>query len=299
MRHVDKNQLRRLAPQRLFDDLENARQAAAALETEEGKRRYIEQHGAVCTAFRPSLWTVGCLKCWYSEAKLMADDGEVEHFRPKRRVWKSQPPHGGYLWSAFDWRNFRLAHRSVNLRRTDYSTEQKAGKGCYFPLRHEDRRARVAEAEEREEPVLLDPAVAGDCILLCFDDNSGKPIPVYSKEADDWRHRRAADSINYYHLDEGTWNAQRADLMRDVTILCERVLAAAAAEDRDKYNELVGELLGYIGGFAEFSTAAAQVVSQKGILIHVHPGPEQGGFPAHAPAAHRAADAPAEVDLAE
>lgn len=289
MRHVDKEQLRRLAPQRLFDDLENARQALAALETEDEKRRYIEQSGPVCTAFRHWLWIAGSLKCWYSEAKVMADDGEVEHFRPKGRVWQSQPAHGGYLWRAFDWRNFRLAHRSVNTRRTDYSTEQKAGKGCYFPLRDEHLRARAADAEEREEPVLLDPTVPQDCVLLCFDDNSGKPIPFYSEQDDEWRHRRAADSINYYHLDEGTWNAQRADLMREVSILCERVLAAAAEDDRNNYNELLGELLEYLGSYAEFSAAAAQVVSVKGLFTHVYPAPEQRGLP-HVNGAEAGAD---------
>jgi len=272
MRHIDQDQLRRVAPQRLFDDLESAHQALALLETDQEKREYIEQNAEVCTAFRHWLWMVGSLKCWYSEAQLKADDGEVEHFRPKRRVWKSTPPHGGYLWDAFVWRNFRLAARSVNVRRADYSTEQKAGKGCYFPLRDEDRRAQKAAEEGMEEPILLDPTVPEDCTLLCFDDNSGKPIPRYKAEVDDWRYRRAFESINYYHLDEGTWNALRADLMRDVSILCERVLEAAV-EDANRYERLVGELVSYLGPYAEFSAAAIQVVSQKQLFLHVHPVP--------------------------
>jgi hypothetical protein len=275
MRHIDKEQLRREAPQHLFDSLENARQALANLETDEEKRRYIDQNSNVCTAFRHSLWRVGSRKCWYSEATLQADAGEVEHFRPTRRVWKTTPPHRGYLWDAFDWRNFRLADRSVNVRRADYSTEMNAGKGCYFPLRDEDRRAQSAEQEPREDPVLLDPTIPQDCALLCFDDNSGKPIPRYRKEDDEWRHRRASESINYYHLDEGTWNGQRADLMRAVSILCERVLAAAA-EDRDEYDVLVGELVKCIGTHAEFSAAANQVAAEKQIFPHVYPRPALG-----------------------
>jgi hypothetical protein len=142
-------------------------------------------------------------------------------------------------------------------------------------LREEELRARVPGDERREHPVLLDPAIASDCFLLCFDENSGRPVPRFSKEQDEWRHRRASDSINYYHLDEGTWNAERADLMRAVSILCERI-EAAANTDQTRYDELVDELLSYVNPFAEFSRAAEQVVQEKGLLPYVNPAPANG-----------------------
>jgi len=277
MRHVDLEQLRRVAKRALFDELAAAMDALGLMSTDQERRDYIEKNGSKCSAFLHPLWMIGFGKCWYSEAKLPADAGEVEHFRPKRKVWKSTPPHGGYWWKAFDWRNFRLAHPLVNKRRKDYSTEQQAGKGCYFPLRHEERRAMNAPGEAREEPVLLDPIVPQDCRLLCFDGNSGKPIPRYKREddPDGWRHRRASDSINFYHLDDGTWNSQREDLMRDVSILCDRVLEAAAKKDVTEYEKLLDEVAYFMHPFAEFSSAAAQVIREKGLLDHLSPLPDQ------------------------
>ncbi len=269
---IKNDELRRLAPRSLLDALEDAQQAVGRLLTKKKQRAYIEAHSATYSQLRQWLWMTGHLKCWYSEAKLSEGEGEVEHFRPKRLVWKSRPPHGGYLWLAFDWRNLRFAHPLVNKRRPDYSTKQKAGKGCYFPLLREELRARVPGAERHEDPVLLDPVVPQDCTLICFDVN-GRPIPRLSKETDAWRHRRAADSINYYHLDEGTWNAERADLMREVGIVCDRVFAARAGNDQAEYERLLGELLRYIDAYAEFSAAAAQVITEKGLWEHLHPTP--------------------------
>ena len=176
-------------------------------------------------------------------------------------------------------RFFRLAHPSVNKRRTDRLIGSKAGTGCYFPLRNEDRRARAASEEEGEEPVLLDPAVKKDCLLLCFEENSGKPIPRFAREQDEWRHRRAAESISYYHLDEGTWNAERADLMRAVSILCQRI-EAAARTDQNTYDDLVDELLSYVDPYAEFSRAAEQIVQEKDLVLYAHSAPEDGVTPA-------------------
>ena len=273
MRHIDLKQLRRFVKRDAKDALETAKTELEALATDKERRDYMTAHSDKCAALRHALWIIGFGKCWYSEAVLEADTGEVEHFRPKKAVWKSTPSHGGYWWRAFDWRNFRLAHPLVNKRRKDYSTEQEAGKGCYFPLRYEDRRAEDLSAEAKEEPVLLDPTVARDCRLLSFDGNSGKPIPRYKLEDDPWLHRRAKDSIDYYHLDEGTWNGRREDLMREVSILCDRVHEAAAKNDWESYEGLLDEVATFIHPFAEFSSAAMQVVIEKSLAYHVNPVP--------------------------
>ena len=284
MRHIDLNQLRRFAKRSEFDALETAIKELAAQANKADRGKYIKANSAKWSAFQYPLWMIGFGKCWYSEAILEANAGEVEHFRPKQQVWKSALP-DGYWWHTFNWRNFRLAHPLVNKTRTDYSTEQKAGKGCYFPLRHEDHRATEAAAEAQEEPILLDPTVARDCRLLCFDGNSGKPIPRYESEDDPWQHRRAQESIKYYHLDEGTWNAKREDLMREVGILCDKVLEAAAKKDSEQYDKLLDDLASYIHPFAEFSSAAAQVICEKCLLQHLNPLPGPIADHPHGPVA--------------
>ena len=221
---------------------------------------------------RDPLWVVGHAKCWYSEASLQQCEGHVEHYRPKKRL--SGTGHDGYWWRAFDWENLRLAHPTVNRRKTDYLTGKHVGKGSYFPLHAEAKRAKNRAEEVNEEPVLLDPIVPMDTRLICFSKESGAPCARYSKDQDAWLHRRAEESIDYYHLNEGTWNAKRADLMAIVQKLCEQLESLAFQNPRDEvtYHRKIDEIIFYINPFAEFSSACLQVVHERGLLEHFVPG---------------------------
>jgi hypothetical protein len=212
------------------------------------------------------------MKCWYSEASLQQPEGQVEHYRPKKRLHGAG--HAGYWWRAFDWKNLRLAHPTVNRRKTDYLTGKRAGKGSYFPIRDEGRRALNAAEEANEDPLLLDPVVATDTGLICFSEESGAPRPRYTKEQNEWLNRRAEESIEYYHLDEASWNAERADLMAEVRIHCEQLETIALQQPRDDvaYRDKINEIVGYISPFAKFSMACLQVVRGKGLLEHFAPG---------------------------
>jgi len=276
MRFIDFGHIQRIARREQLDALREALRELERIHDDAERRKYIDGHAPAWSALRYALWTIGGCKCWYSEAHLEADAGEVEHYRPKKQVWGSRPPHGGYWWRAFDLTNLRLAHPLVNKRRPDYSTEQKAGKGCYFPLRHEENRAMDPASEAREEPVLLDPVIAGDCRLLCFDSSSGAPVPRFTEEQDEWLHRRALDSIGYYHLDEGTWNYKRFELMCEVRILCDDILKAARDEEWDRFDSMLDELEHHMSYFAEFSSAAIQAVREKGLLESLRPLPGAG-----------------------
>jgi hypothetical protein len=164
----------------------------------------------------------------------------------------------------------------VNRRITDYLTGQKAGKGSYFPLQNEVERATDKASEPREVQVLLDPQSSEDCRLLCFDTSSGKPIPRYKKEQDDWLHRRAKDSIDYFHLDEGTWNVKRKDLMDEVLQTCEEVerLLTDTPFDQQKYDAAIASLIAYLDPFEEFTAAALAVIRERGFLEQIAPSPQ-------------------------
>jgi len=214
------------------------------------------------------------MKCWYSEASLQECEGHVEHYRPKKKTSGAGASHAGYWWKAFDWTNLRLSHPTVNRRKTDYLTGRLVGKGSYFPLRHEARRAANSTEEANEEPILLDPVIPTDTRLLCFAEASGAPCPRYTKEKDAWLHQRAEYSIEYYHLDEASWNAKRADLMAEVKKLCEQLEAIDVQQPGDEaaYNLKIDDIVAYISPFAEFSSACLQVVREKGLLDHFVPG---------------------------
>jgi hypothetical protein len=268
MKYIDNRHLRRAVDLTQI----NASNAAIGNVPENERAAFIAQHEAECSALRGGLWGLGHMKCWYSEASLQQAEGHVEHYRPKRRL--SGAGHGGYWWRTFDWRNLRLAHPTVNRRKTDYLSGKRVGKGSYFPIRDENSRAINAAGEAAEEPVLLDPVIASDVRLICFSEESGAPRPRYTKEQNEWLHRRGEDSIEYYHLDEASWNAERADLMAEVRKHCEQLEAIALRHPRDDaaYHSKINEIVDYISPFAKFSTACLQVVREKGLLDHFVPG---------------------------
>jgi hypothetical protein len=263
MRWISQKHLQRFAD---LAPIEACDAAIAQLGDANERNEYIDNNSGTCSALRGPLWAIGCAKCWYSEASLQQAQGHVEHYRPKKALHGAA--HLGYWWRAFDWRNLRLAHPTVNLRVTDYLSGKKTGKGRYFPLKHPNVRATSATDEVAEEPVLLDPTRPYDTLLLRFDETSCRPVPRYKKEDDAWLHRRAVETIEFYHLDEGTWNMSRYDLMREVKALCEHLLVLAAAEPRDQssYTAAINEILSYIDPFAEFSAACMQVVLGYGVL---------------------------------
>ena len=261
MRFVNIKHLRREV------DLETIEEANAEIADlpEEERGAYIDRNYGRWTNLRTGLWRLGFMKCWYSEATLQAGEGQVEHFRPKKRL--SGARHSGYWWCAFDWTNLRLAHPTVNLRREDYLTGEQAGKGCYFPLCDENFRATQLEDQDGETPLLLDPITPEDCRLICFDAENGKVISAFSKESNELNFRRVKASINFYHLNDGTWNAKRQDLMNDVSTLCDRIIEAKNDGDDVGANRLIDELIvDYTDNRSEFSSAAMQVVREKGLL---------------------------------
>ena len=268
MRPVDHKHVRRAAT---LDAL-NASSAAVGTANEITWDDYLQQNVAEAGQLRTGLWSVGCMKCWFSEAVVQQGEGHIEHFRPKGKL--SGAAHNGYKWRAFDWKNLRFAHATVNLRRTDYLTKKKMGKGSYFPLQNPANRANNAAGEINETPLLLDPVIPSDTLLICFDETSGAPKPRYKKEQNEWLSYRADQSIDYYHLDEGTWNARRADLMSEVRKLCNQLEALAVAQpiDNNAYSKMIDEIVSYISPFAEFSSACLQVVREKGLLDHFATG---------------------------
>ena len=87
-------------------------------------------------------------KCCYCE-KLIFDDFEVEHFRPKEAVihnGKLENP--GYYWLTYDWDNLLYSCNKCNKK-----------KGNNFPLKDEAQRARNHNmAITNELPLLLNPS---------------------------------------------------------------------------------------------------------------------------------------------
>jgi hypothetical protein len=83
MRYINKKHLQRLAN---LSVLNQAIRDIAEISDEKERSEYMDAHAGDWGALRYALWTLGCGKCWYSEAQLQQQQGHVEHFRPKKRV---------------------------------------------------------------------------------------------------------------------------------------------------------------------------------------------------------------------
>ncbi len=91
-------------------------------------------------------------KCCFCE-KLIGDDGDVEHFRPKQasRQAPGKPlQYPGYYWLAYEWSNLYLACPSCNQRH----------KQNLFPLENaSDRASNHQQKLNQETPLLIDPGI--------------------------------------------------------------------------------------------------------------------------------------------
>jgi hypothetical protein len=147
-------------------------------------------------------------KCWYSEAREIMSDKDVDHFRPKNEARNLDgAERDGYWWLAYDSVNYRFSSIYSNRRRQDKYDDIKeaGGKWSYFPLFPNSPVAATKARLQDEDIMLLDPTDEDDTFLLTFDD-SGEAIPntVAAKDI-----ARVKASINLYHLDHTPLKEER------------------------------------------------------------------------------------------
>lgn len=162
-------------------------------------------------------------KCWYSEAKDIMSDRDVDHFRPKGRVVdKDGTIYDGYWWLAFDWKNYRFSSQYSNQGRKGKDNILR-GKRDYFPLKTGSYRATTPTDDcSMEEPYLLDPVVLRDTLLITFDDKGfAVPNPLYDDNS--WENDRAEESIELYHLNYHRIVGSREMLWKQVQNLVHQI----------------------------------------------------------------------------
>ena len=87
---------------------------------------------------RASLSAISSDKCAYCEYRLSRTDWDVDHYRPKARVY-GRDDHPGYYWLAYEWDNLLPACKHCNQLRSDPPTlgnlgrTRGRGKGDKFP----------------------------------------------------------------------------------------------------------------------------------------------------------------------
>ena len=120
-------------------------------------------------------------KCAYCESLITADQrhGDVDHFRPKKRVTDQNGtiveiqgnPHPGYFWLAYQWTNLLPACASCNRPGTD-PDGSKGGKWDKFPV-DGARAMKYCDPLTTEDPWLIDPYHDDPSEHLEFDPATG------------------------------------------------------------------------------------------------------------------------------
>jgi hypothetical protein len=238
--------------------------AAAAACLPEERSETISKKSGIWSEVKAGLGGLADDKCWYSEARQVGADRDVDHFRPKGAV--AGTDHPGYWWLAFEKSNYRYSCIFCNRPRTDNVTGTTGGKHDQFPLIDPAARAQgPGDVLTLEQPVLLDPCCPGDPQLLTFAEN-GEALPRWSEESHPRKHRRARESIGIYHLNHTDFVRARTNLGERLKRLVEnadryyRNLEHASPIEEHAYSEAVREILELTSDDAEFSAYAKTVV---------------------------------------
>jgi hypothetical protein len=204
-------------------------------------------------ALRDDLMSLSHGKCWYSEARIGAGDGEVEHFRPKRGTHgSSASPHAGYWWLAFEPANYRLSASIPN--RTKRSE---------FPIRGQ-RAKQESDILDDELPVLLDPASADDASLVWFVEGGVLTAAPHATPDDAARveHTREQCGLNRGRIPrerELVWNSCRTRI-KLWTLYRRR--AATSVSQRARADSEAASLKGMTGPDQPYSRVAIACLSQ-------------------------------------
>lgn len=199
--------------------------AAAAIDAEQDpvrRKKLIDSKAKVWSDLKSHLGKLSNKKCWYCESRQIRSDMHVDHFRPKGAfLEEGSEAHPGYWWLAFDWQNFRYSCTFCNRFGRDEVGGTSGGKGSRFPLRDQHNRCCTPGAYlGDEQPILLDPTNVADCALLWFDED-GTINPRYSCSQAPWPHRRAHETIQICHLDQGDLKEARGAVCAE----CKRLIA--------------------------------------------------------------------------
>jgi uncharacterized protein (TIGR02646 family) len=156
-------------------------------------------------------------KCCFCE-RLVGEDGDVEHFRPKsaycqKNGEKFERP--GYYWLAYDWKNLYLSCSSCNQRQ----------KGALFPLADPQKRAHLHNNNiALEDPLFIDPGHEEPSLHIGF--RGEVPYPVSGS-------LKGKITLGMLKLDRSILNDARLVHLQKLKTLHE-VVEVAAAKPQDK-----------------------------------------------------------------
>lgn len=186
-------------PKRWNKESRNKLRSLIACPTLDEKKSFLDvQANKTWTVHKKAFERLSHYKCWFSEAYASVSDFEIEHFRPKKRIYlirakddyqerRIATDENGYWWLSYELENFRLAASKPNQL-----------KGNYFPLETTSSIARELDNSWRKEnSILIDPCIESDTKLITYDGVEPKET---NPNITSTEHIRARISIKVYGL---------------------------------------------------------------------------------------------------
>jgi uncharacterized protein (TIGR02646 family) len=190
-------------------------------------------------------------KCCFCE-RLVGEDGDVEHFRPKSAYCQQKGKtltRPGYYWLAYDWDNLYLSCSACNQR----------CKRNLFPLVDPTNRAHLCNNDiSVEEPLLVDPGKEDPSQHILF--RGAEPSPVAGSI-------KGKTTIDLVRLDRSILNYARLEHLKKMKGLYKFIADAATKSQSQALQNLVAEaqdvLQSAISDKGEFA-AATRTALQDG-----------------------------------
>lgn len=249
------------------------------LGTHAERTTYIGKHAAVWGEIKTKLLEMSHGKCWYSEAPDAVSDWHVDHYRPKGQALdEDETKHDGYVWLAFDWRNYRIAGSYPNSPHKDGAGVTR-GKWDFFPLAAGSIRANWGSRDcAKEYCLILDPTNKTDPKLMTFDEN-GLPRP--SDPGNAIVVKKVETTVHFLHLDSDRLVAARKKKWREICDWIDQYLqsvpddyAACTKLDHERLNSLMAKLGALTGPDSEYASTARACLRAYG-LGHLIQLPEE------------------------
>lgn len=183
-------------------------------------------------------------KCWYSEAKELMSDRDIDHFRPKKRAMnRDNAQRDGYWFLAYDWENYRFSSIYSNRLRKDKHTDDgvSLGKGMFFPLKEGSSPANSKRTIADERPYLLDPTKKADASLVSFN-SFGKVVPSVPKSFH-WERARVSLSTEYFHLNHTPLKQARRQKWAACQRNIDKIIELCSISERSVHDDSMIEFL--------------------------------------------------------
>ncbi|MBY4592316.1 MULTISPECIES: hypothetical protein [Rhizobium] len=201
------------------------------------KRSEIIRKNEIWSEIKFELRKVFSEKCWYTESPQRGTDTDVDHFRPKRRVFERSTKgdeHPGYWWLAYDLDNYRYSCIYANRLRRDIETDLVGGKADRFPV-VEATRAMGPDANwKSEKTYLIDPCNPDEVAMITFKED-GEAMARFPA-SEQYKHDMAMLSIECYNINHSDFVKARMDVkasIEELRVEAKRLFARLEDGDAD------------------------------------------------------------------